>query len=203
MHARAGHEQCDGTAAPKGTSARGEDHRLNDAERHREFRSLFELHYTQVEAYARRRCDRFADADDVVAETFSVAWRRFHDIPDDPLPWLYGVARKVLANQRRGQRRWASLVDRLRREPADFSSPADTGEPVRVALARLRAADQEVLRLSAWEELSAAQIASVLGISANAASIRLHRARKQLAIELNAIGFSPRKSEANAGHVVG
>jgi RNA polymerase sigma-70 factor (ECF subfamily) len=169
----------------------------------REFRSLFELHYPNVEAYARRRCSRLADAEDVVAETFTVAWRRFHDIPAEPLPWLYGVARKVLANQRRGQRRWTALLDRLRREPPDIHTPADDGEPVRVALARLRPADQEVLRLSAWESLTAQEIGAVLGISANAAAIRLHRARKQLAAELNALGLAPRKSEAGAGHVVG
>jgi RNA polymerase sigma factor (sigma-70 family) len=176
---------------------------LNDASTQREFRSLFELHYPQVEAYARRRCARRSDADDVVAETFTVAWRRFGDVPAEPLPWLYGVARKVLANQRRGQRRWVNLIDRLRREPADVATPPDTGEPVRVALARLRPAEQEILRLSAWEELTPQEIGSVLGISANAASIRLHRARKQLAAELNALGLAPRKSEAGAGHVVG
>lgn len=168
-----------------------------------EFRSLFELHYSQVGAYARRRCERWADAEDVVAETFTVAWRRRHDIPAEPLPWLYGVARKVLANQRRSQRRWASLVDRLRREPPDVHTPPHDGEPVRVALARLRPADQEVLRLAAWEELSHAEIGMVLGISANAATIRVHRARKQLAIELSALGFAPRNTEASAGHVVG
>src|SRR5688500_7378908 len=124
----------------------------------REFRALFEAHYPRVEAYARRRCARLADAEDVVAETFTVAWRRFHDIPPEPLPWLYGVARKVLANHRRGQRRWASLLDRLRREPADVATPSDTGEPVRIALARLRPPDQEVLRLSAWEDLGAQEI---------------------------------------------
>jgi RNA polymerase sigma factor (sigma-70 family) len=176
---------------------------LNDADIQREFRSLFEHHYPQIEAYARRRCARPSDADDVVAETFTVAWRRFHDIPAEPLPWLYGVARKVLANQRRGQRRWTSLIDRLRREPGDTETPSDSGEPVRLALARLRAADQELLRLSAWEELTPQQIATVLGISANAASIRLHRARRQLATELLALGLPARKSEAGAGHVVG
>ncbi|MEX0783582.1 MAG: sigma-70 family RNA polymerase sigma factor [Dehalococcoidia bacterium] len=176
---------------------------MNDATKDREFRSLFELHYPQVEAYARRRCARSADADDVVAETFTVAWRRFQDIPAEPLPWLYGVARRVLANQRRGQRRWAGLLDRLRREPMDVATPHDTGEPVRVALSRLKPADQELLRLAAWEDLGPSEIAATLGISANAASIRLHRARKQLAAELTALGLAPRKNEASAGHLVG
>ncbi len=169
----------------------------------REFRAVFEANYGAVTGYARRRCSEPADADDVVAETFAIAWRRLAEVPPEPLPWLYGVARRVLANQRRGQRRWASLVDRLRREPADIETPRDSGEPVRMALSRLKASDQEVLRLAAWEALSHQDIATVLGVSANAAGIRVHRARKQLAAELQAIGFAPRNAEASAGHSVG
>lgn len=169
----------------------------------RAFRSLFESHYPHVEAYARRRCAEPADADDVVAETFAVAWRRADDIPGEPLPWLYGVARKVLSNQRRSQRRRASLIERLRREPMDVETPADDGESVRVALSRLRPGDQEILRLAAWEELSHQEIGSVLGISPNAAAIRLHRARKQLATELTALGLAPRNAGAGAGQTVG
>jgi RNA polymerase sigma-70 factor (ECF subfamily) len=169
----------------------------------REFRALFEAHYGHVQAYARRRVTEPADADDVVAETFTIAWRRFHEMPEEPLPWLYGVARRVLANQRRGRARWLNLIDRLRREPADIATPGDPGEPVRVALARLKPADQEVLRLSAWEGLTHAQIGQVLGITANAAAIRVHRAKKQLGIELAALGFAPRNTEPSAGHSVG
>ncbi len=169
----------------------------------RAFRALFEAHYGQVLAYARRRTTEMADADDVVSETFTVAWRRFGEMPEEPLPWLYGVARRVLANQRRGRRRWAGLIERIRREPLDIATPGDPGEPVRVALARLKPADQEVLRLSAWEELTHAQIGQVLGITANAAAIRVHRARKQLGTELAALGFAPRNAEPSAGHSVG
>lgn len=169
----------------------------------RDFRALFEAHYGQVLAYARRRLSEPADADDIVAETFTVAWRRFHEMPEEPLPWLYGVARRVLANQRRGRTRWLNLIDRLRREPADIETPAHTVEPVRIALARLKPADQELLRLSAWEELTHAQIGQVLGITANAAAIRVHRAKKQLGVELAALGFAQRNTEPSAGHSVG
>lgn len=169
----------------------------------REFRALFETYYGQVHAYARRRTTQPADADDVVAETFTVAWRRLGEMPEEPLPWLYGVARRVLANQRRGRNRFLGLIERLRREPQDMETPGDVGEPVRVALARLKPADQEVLRLSAWEGLSHAQIGQVLGITANAAAIRVHRARRQLGAELAALGFAPRNTEPSAGHSVG
>jgi RNA polymerase sigma-70 factor (ECF subfamily) len=156
---------------------------------------MFEQHYGHVLAYARRRCAEPADADDVVAETFTIAWRRVRDIPDEPLPWLYGVARRVLANQRRGRQRWLALLDRLRREPADVPTPpADGGERVRAAMARLRPQDQEVLRLAAWEGLTHAEVATVLGVSANAAAIRLHRARRHLAAELG----GPRLTERPA-----
>lgn len=137
-----------------------------------------------------------------MAETFTVAWRRFHEVPEEPLPWLYGVARKVIANHRRSRRRWLNLLARLHREPADVETPGDSLEPVRLALSRLRPADQELLRLSAWEGLSHEQIGATLDISANAVAIRAHRARKQLAVELGALGLTARKTEASAGQVV-
>lgn len=174
-----------------------------DISARREFRALFEQHYGQVLAYARRRTTEPADADDVTAETFAIAWRRLRDMPEEPLPWLYGVARRVLANQRRGRNRWLAVIERVRREPADVETPRGSVEPVRIALSKLKPADQEVLRLSAWEELSHAQIGQVLGITANAAAIRVHRARKQLGIELAALGLAPRNTEPSAGHSVG
>ena len=84
---------------------------VDDTER---FRALFAAHRSAVLAYARRRVDPDAAAD-VVAETFLVAWRRLDAVPDDALPWLYGVARKVVGNQRRAQRRSQALVERLGR----------------------------------------------------------------------------------------
>ncbi len=148
-----------------------------------EFRAIFEAHYDAVRAYARRRCARPEDAEDVVSETFTVAWRRLRDVPPgSELPWLYGVARRVLANQRRSERRLAGLMQRLRGQPADVATPSPGNASYVVeAMAQLKAEDQEVLRLAAWEDLGAAEIARVLGCSANAASIRLHRARKRLA----------------------
>jgi RNA polymerase sigma-70 factor (ECF subfamily) len=139
-------------------------------------------------AYALRRTENAADAEDVVAETLLVAWRRQRDLPggEEAIPWLYGVARRVLANQRRGQarrRRLEQLLRPLIRQSTQQGEP----EPVHAVLAamrRLSPGDQEVLRLAAWEDLSHAQIAIALRCSENAAALRLHRARRRLRAEL-------------------
>ena len=143
---------------------------------------LFEAHHRALLAYAARRSPTMADAEDVVAEVFLVAWRRLDDVPaaDDALPWLYAVARKTLGNQRRGFLRRGRLREKLEQtteRPSLTPPPAPASEPALEALSRLSADDQELLRLVAWEELSHAEIAAILGISVNAVAIRLHRAR--------------------------
>jgi RNA polymerase sigma factor (sigma-70 family) len=151
------------------------------AQRELRFAALFDTHFDALLAYARRRSAQLSDAEDVAAETFTTAWRRLDDLPecaDGELPWLYGVARRVLANQRRSAVRRERLVDRLRSAltPGRLPVPHDVVD----ALSLLSAADQEVLRLAAWEQLSHREIAITLGISSNAAGIRLHRARRRL-----------------------
>lgn len=156
------------------------------ADRRLAFHALFETHHRAVLGYALRRTRVEADAEDVVAETFAVAWRRFEAIPDEPLPWLYGVARRVLANQRRGAARRARLLERAAAFlPRSISSPQR--EPAIDALERLSPDDQELLRLVAWEELTHAEVAVVLATTPNAVAIRLHRARKRFAQALNEI----------------
>lgn len=135
-------------------------------------------------AYARRRTDH-ATADDVVAETFLVAWRRLDDLPADrPLPWLYGVARKILANQRRARERRARLATRIwsidRGIDRRIGDDDAAHHSLLVALGNLPPGDQEVLRLAAWEQLTTAEIAMVLDCSPNAAALRLSRARRRL-----------------------
>jgi RNA polymerase sigma-70 factor (ECF subfamily) len=141
-------------------------------------------HGREILAYALRRTDGPEDAADVVAETFLVAWRRLEDVPPGAQArlWLYGVARRALANQRRGERRRERLGERLRTDltPALAETPEPPGPDVAAALDRLGPEDREVLRLSAWEELSPSEVATVLGISAVAARSRLHRARRRL-----------------------
>jgi RNA polymerase sigma-70 factor (ECF subfamily) len=151
------------------------------------FDSLFTEHQRRVLAYAMRRARSLEDAEDVAAETFTIAWRKLDAIPrDEPLPWLYAVARRVLANHRRGLGRRERLAALLRVD--DVVTPVRAGEdvdgPVFAALASLSAADQELLRLVAWEELGNQGIATVLGITANAVAIRLHRVRARFAAAL-------------------
>ncbi len=142
-----------------------------------------------------RRTDE-ATADDVLSETLLVCWRRLEDVPDPALPWAYGVARNCLANAQRSGRRQRRVAAKL----AVVDPPREAGDPVgsrddalHEALDRLREDDAELLRLWAWEQLTPAEIATVLDVTANAVSIRLHRARERLREELG-------KVEAGAGH---
>lgn len=148
------------------------------------FEAVFAAHQRPILAYAMRRTQTLADAEDASAETFVVAWRKIDAVPvasEDVLPWLYAVARRVLANQRRGRGRRERLTAILRIE--DVPTPLRLGDdfdgPTFVALASLSPADQEVLRLVAWEDLGNQAIAQVLGITPNAVAIRLHRARSR------------------------
>ncbi len=144
------------------------------------FRRLFSRHYGAVFAYAARRVG-WDDASDSAAEVFTVAWRRIRSVPAEPetLPWLYGVARRVVANQLRSLRRRDRLDARMATQHIGWSDPEP--EDLDAALASLRADDREVLMLAAWEGLTPAEMGRALGCSANAAAVRLHRARARLA----------------------
>jgi RNA polymerase sigma-70 factor, ECF subfamily len=166
-------------------------------DREAEFRRVFAEHHRHVLAYALRRAEQRADAEDVVAGTFAVAWRRFAEAPPEEfrLAWLYAIAARVLANQRRSLRRLSALRSRLRAQPRRGEPDRVGLEEVLTALRELRREDQEILRLGAWEGLTNAELAVALGCSENAAAIRLHRARKRLA-EILEKGTEP------AGHSV-
>lgn len=126
----------------------------------------------------------------MLAETFLVAWRRWSEIPSDGEArlWLYGVARRTIANQQRAARRRDRLNERLRAELAEAFTAApgsqQTDTEVIAALERLDASDREILELTSWEEMTPGQAARVLGISAVSARSRLHRARRRLRREL-------------------
>ncbi len=148
------------------------------------FEDLWDAHADQVRAYAQRRSDD-ETAGDVVAGTFLVAWRRRDEVPDDPLPWLYGVARRVLADQRRTHGRQARVAERLGdttsdRSPSDPSDQVAQRDAVLRALDQLGEADREALRLGCWEQLTPKEAARVLGCSAPTFNVRLHRARRRL-----------------------
>ena len=146
--------------------------------------------------YLSRRTDPETAAD-VLGDTLLVAWRRFDDVPEQPLPWLYGVARNCLANAERGVRRRARLAARLAEQPADVEGAgAAEAEALLEALEQLGDVERELVRLWAWEQLTPAEIAIVVGLTPNAVSIRLTRARQHLRELLAA----PRKSGDLAGH---
>ncbi|MFI1204196.1 sigma-70 family RNA polymerase sigma factor [Streptomyces sp. BHT-5-2] len=157
------------------------------------FAAAYRAHYWAVSRFVARRLDAPAhEVEEVVADVFSIAWRRRTELPDAPLPWLYGVARNCLANTVRGIGRYRRLLHRLGNHEAahgrqTVASP-DAERPgswVHEALARLSAADQEVLRLTAWEELTVEELAVVLGCGRSAAAMRLHRARRRLRAEID------------------
>jgi RNA polymerase sigma-70 factor (ECF subfamily) len=161
-------------------------------ERADRFGHIYESYYGAVSAYARRRLTDGDLAQDAVSETFLVAWRRLDDVPagSDALPWLYGVARRVIANQRRGNLRRGELSSRLAREPT-LNREVDAGvlfdderRTVLSALDRLRPGEQEILRLAVWEELSHREIGLVVGCSEATVAVRLHRARGRLGKEI-------------------
>jgi RNA polymerase sigma-70 factor (ECF subfamily) len=157
------------------------------------FEALYAAHNAAVRTYVRRRVDS-QDADDVVADVFMIAWRRLRDVPEDPLPWLLGVARRVMANRWRGATRDAALRDRMMFErPRLAPSPSVTPEPREVlhALSAMREKDRETLLLVAWEGLEPAQAAKVLGVSSNTFSARLSRARRRFERALAAESTQP------------
>jgi RNA polymerase sigma-70 factor (ECF subfamily) len=169
----------------------------SSAIRRRHFELLAAEVYEPLQRYVRRRVE--ADTvDDVVSETMLTMWRRLDDVPHGAsLPWAYGIARRQIANHRRGVRRHLRLLRRAEAEPQP--RPNDDGplDPeLHTALAALGGSDRELLRLWAWEQLEPAEIAVALGLTPNAVSIRLHRAKRKLDEILQAA----RKDEVLSGH---
>jgi RNA polymerase sigma-70 factor, ECF subfamily len=144
------------------------------------FRDIYERHRADVTLYIRRRVAPDS-VDDVVAETFLVCWRKLDQVPREPLPWLYAVARKTLANHHRATSRQARAPDRRADEAF---SPIEGDHGLARAFARLSEPDREVLRLVAWEHLSLRDAARALGCSHVACRVRFHRARRRLASQL-------------------
>ncbi|MER3390685.1 MAG: sigma-70 family RNA polymerase sigma factor [Microcella sp.] len=173
-------------------------------ERDTRMRTLADEIVEPVRRYLHRRTDP-ATADDVLGEVLLTCWRRLDDVPAEALPWAIVVARNCLANAERTARRQNRVIGKIiALDPPHAHTvhpgmlgagdPDDDVEALHAALARLRAADAELLRLWAWDQLSNPQLATVLGISANAVAIRLHRAKTRLREELA-------KDHAPAGHV--
>ncbi|HEY6627609.1 MAG TPA: sigma-70 family RNA polymerase sigma factor [Acidimicrobiia bacterium] len=152
----------------------------SDIERRQRFELIAAQVYEPLQRYLRRRATP-EDAGDALGDVLLTVWRRLDDVPADlPLPWCYGVARRILANQRRGAQRHLRLVDRMNSEAA-ISRSHDVDDPeLEAALAGLSEDDQELLRLWAWEQLEPREIAVVLMTTPNAVSLRLTRAKAKL-----------------------
>ncbi|MGH2868162.1 MAG: RNA polymerase sigma factor [Solirubrobacteraceae bacterium] len=164
---------------------------------------MYDAHYGAVLAYALRRTANAEDAGDVVSEVFLTAWRRIDAVPGGEAArlWLYGTARRVIANQTRAMRRQKRLSERLGREPSHSPLAGDTAEPgaASAAFAALSAEDRDLLGLVAWEGLSHREVAAVLGCSVNAAKLRAHRARRRFAASLAERGATrPRRTSLRA-----
>jgi RNA polymerase sigma-70 factor (ECF subfamily) len=148
------------------------------------FTALYAAEYPQVVRYGLRRLGDVESATELAQEVFLIAWRRRAEVPDRGLPWLYGVARRLLANEWRARRARPAI--------GPMSHPVGHGQPeqglaaldIRAALARLPEPDQEILRLVGWEQLTCGEAAVVLGCSAATAAVRLYRARRRLAAAL-------------------
>lgn len=157
-------------------------------------RRLAQVHFSRIYreqgravlAYALRRVEDREDAADVVAETFLIAWRRLGEVPngEEARLWLYAVARRVIANLQRTERRRTRLgrrlAESLRTDLATHPTPSGEAAEVLRAMAGLGDGDRELLLLISWEGLSPGEAAKVLEISSLAARSRLHRARRRL-----------------------
>jgi RNA polymerase sigma-70 factor (ECF subfamily) len=161
-----------------------------------QFEALARTASPRLLGYVTRRLGDPADAADVVAEVLLVAWRRIESLPhgdEEAVHWLFGVARRVLANVRRGRIRRHQLAERLRHELASVvpAEPAPNSGVLREILASLPEADRELITLQAWEGLTVAQAATVVGIRPAAARKRLERARRRIRTALDDADAEP------------
>ncbi|MFF7211174.1 RNA polymerase sigma factor [Streptomyces sp. NPDC008238] len=164
----------------------------------------YEAHADRVMGYLMHRTDR-ETAQDVLSETFLLAWRKQRSVPDDALPWLLAAARRLLANRVRSDVRRQALAERMSavmdRAPQEvFEDRIGDREHVFRVLMALSEGDREVLLLTGWYDLSAQQAAKALGCTRAAYTLRLHRARKRFraALERRPAPFTPLDSEVHA-----
>lgn len=156
----------------------------SETKRRRRFEAVADEVFEPLQRYLRRRTD-VDTAQDVLSDVLLTVWRRLDDIPEGKtLPWCYGIARRTLANHLRGQRRHLRLVSRLEAEPSQtvVPDPAESGPDAELtqALSLLGEDDREMIRLWAWERLEPREIAPIMGITVNAATLRLSRARTRI-----------------------
>ena len=164
---------------------------------------LVDRHHAELRRFVRRRLSDASAVDDVLAETFCVAWRRRNEIPNPATPWLMRVCANVISTHERGARRRVRLRARLSalREPEarDPAELVDRQSQIRAAFNSIGESHREVLRLVAWDDLSIADAAAVCGCTPGAFRVRLHRARNELAKQLEQAGHEPVTMKRQAG----
>ena len=173
-----------------------------DVDRRGQFEAVVDVVYEPLQRYFGRRA-RAEDVSDLLNEALLVIWRRLDSVPiDDPLPWSYGVAKRCLANHRRGEHRRLRLVGRLFAQPDSSARcalddpPSESGHVgLTAALAELDKPDRELIRLWAWEQLEPREIAVVLDTTSNAVSVRLSRAKKKIAMSMERQNGAPAGQE--------
>lgn len=160
------------------------------------FDGIYAANRVAILGYLLRRCDEAADAADLLAETFLVCWRRIEDVPDGDAArlWLYGVARRVLANHRRHERVEGRLADALRTQLLEELTRRGTvdhpfGPTIAQCLAALNPSDRELIELATYEQLRPSEIATVLAVNPGAVRVRLHRIRRALRTDLLRAGY--------------
>jgi RNA polymerase sigma factor (sigma-70 family) len=160
---------------------------MADNTRQQRFEQLYREHFDRVAAYLLARADRDSAAD-ALARTFEIAWRRLDDMPAQAMPWLLGVARRVLADGRRSQRRHDALIERMagniNETALDHAGMVVDRAHALAAIAGLNANQREALLLVAWDGLTEREAAAVVGCSRGAFALRVHRARKRLRVSL-------------------
>jgi len=176
-----------------------------------EFEHLYAEHWREVLGYALRRTGSPSDAADVASEVFLVVWRRRDEVPghEDFRPWLYGVARNVLLNHRRGERRrerlgalLLSAVDQQHPDTAEVVADRDQHQMLIAAVLDLHEPDRELVTLVSWDGLSPTEAAQALQMNPVTARVRLHRARRRLRASLEEqTRLEVLKRERRAGHV--
>ena len=178
-------------AAPRRTSSTvimvGVEPAVRTSDDHARFENLFREHYRAVTAYVRQVWPS-VDEDEIMSNTFEIAWRRLDEIPEGAARgWLIGVARYCSLNALRSQRRRQTYVDafaamraRLGAGAHDQTVAYETADALQAAFSDLREADQETLVLASWEGLTGDDLGAALGVSGATAAVRLFRARQRL-----------------------
>jgi RNA polymerase sigma-70 factor (ECF subfamily) len=167
------------------------------------FRRVFDDHYLDLRRFALRRIENRSAIEDVLAETFGIAWRRRSELPEPPGPWLAGVCLRVIANHRRSARRLGRLRGKVLSQPLELGrDPADVlaeRSEIARAFSQLAPEEREVLRLVAWDGMSSAEAADVLDCTPGAFRVRLSRARSALAKHLGPGGHGQASESARTG----